>query len=510
MMKQALHITLQEDCVFSARSATEGGHASLDHIPGSVLLGAAASRLYTRLGGRAFDVFHSGRLRFGDGLPLAANGAVAWPVPLSWHHDKTAEVKEADGRLRAEAVANFQYFDRLSGDRPLQPKQMREGYVTACGSWLKPHRDFRLKTAIDPETGRAAEGQLFGYDALHRGQAFLASIEAAPDFDADLFQQVVEALSGELLIGRSRSAEYGRVRICCIDDPGGIRQAGEGDWLTLWLLSDLALLDGYGQPLLQPSAESFGIPGGRISWDRTFLRTRRYSPWNSARGGHDRERLVLCAGGVITIELPAGIDRAEVAERLNGGVGQYQEAGLGKIWVDPPLLASVRPQFDESSEVPDNAEPEKPDHPLVDWLLTQNQDWKTRAEEAVEDFLRRYRNLLLTARRFRGIALEADFGPSKSQWATVQAAARAAKGEILRQALFEGADAIIKPNGEGWNIEIKDGEDYLKLAQWLGQELSPDSGALELVAESHRARAYAHFVRMAARRIQDEINKRSL
>ena len=48
-MRIPLLITLQDDLVISASSATTGGHESLDYLPGSLLFGVAASRLYAEL-----------------------------------------------------------------------------------------------------------------------------------------------------------------------------------------------------------------------------------------------------------------------------------------------------------------------------------------------------------------------------------------------------------------------------------------------------------------------------
>ena len=89
--RRALRLTLLDDCVFSARNATEGGHHSLSRIPGQTLLGAAAARLYGTFierGDDAYTAFHSGRVRFLDGLPSDAD-AIAYPVPLAWHRPKS-------------------------------------------------------------------------------------------------------------------------------------------------------------------------------------------------------------------------------------------------------------------------------------------------------------------------------------------------------------------------------------------------------------------------------------
>lgn len=503
MMRQTFIIELLEDCVFSAHAATEGGHESLDRITGSALLGAAAARLYAGMDRReAFLAFHSGKLRFGDGLPW--NGrSVGYPVPLAWHHRKS-ERPHNGGRLAGDRLFNFLHgVIPRDGEREDQPKQLRAGYVHPGGAYSKPRRGLRLKTAIDATTGRAAEGQLFGYDALARGQRFAAAIEADGDLDPALLERVVDVLQGEVLLGRSRSAEYGRAWVEPADIAAPAPGPAAGNRLTLWLLSDLALCDGTAQPTLSPDVEALGLPSGtQIVWDKTFLRARRYSPWNAARHGFDRERLVLAAGGVVTLDhLPAAPDSSTI-ERLQRGLGLYREAGLGRVWVNPPLLSNKQPTFDstqaeDSSAVP----PAKPDHPLIAWLEAQTGDWKTEAEASAAEIAEAYREAAKSARRAAGVADGVSFAPSKSQWGRVLEAACTRAGEALFAALFEGDSAVVKTTAEGWNIEVppRDGEEWITLARWLEARLAFDGSD---------GRAYAHRVRRLAHRVRNDIEKR--
>ena len=517
MYRAWLEIELLEDCVFSAQAATEGGHASLDRIPGAALLGAAAARCYRTLGKNAFMAFHSGRMRFGDGLPVAPSGATAWPVPMAWHHPKNARLQNEQGYFDSDQLHNFIHDNHMppKNGRPVQPKQLRQGYVTVHGEWVRPRRDLRLKTAIQATTGRAAEGQLFGYDALHRGQRFRALLEADDEVGADLFRQVLDSFDRkETLLGRSRSAEYGLTRIEVVEPSESTQPplAGEPSTdgiLTLWLLSDLALTDEHGQPTCQPRPSHFGLPDGEILWEKTFLRWRRYSPWNAHRGGFDRERLVLQAGGVISLRPPQGYDRQALIERLDRGLGLYREAGLGRLWLDPPLLADQHPNFENSASRQAESSPveaKAPEHPLVGWLQDQGGGWKLASEEAAEQFVKDYFQVIDKARRFGGIPPEAVYGPSRSQWGQVLAKARATKGDELYQALFEGDDAIIKDKAEGWHIEI-DGR--RRLAEWLKERLHKNRLLpVNDIQKEDADRSYAHCVRTSARRIQDKIRRR--
>mgnify|MGYP000876576044 FL=1 len=302
-LKLTLKLTLLDDVVASERPATEGGHASLDYLPGAMVLGAAAARLYSALDRReAHVLFHSGRVRFGDGLP-STDGAPGWPMPLCWHARKGESSLDGD-RLDAAKVLNLQFGRFADG---AQPKQLRDGHIRADGHRLTVHRSFRMKTAIDPDTGRVAESQLFGYEAIRAGQCFIARIEADPDVSPPLWKRLVGVLTGhgELSLGRSRSAEFGRVRVERLDGPVAPALApasrAAGHEVTLWCLADLALLDPWRQPTLEPSPARLGLDRGRVDWARSFLRFRRYAPWNAYRGAYDLERHVIRRGSVIAL-----------------------------------------------------------------------------------------------------------------------------------------------------------------------------------------------------------------
>ena len=96
MLRQEFEVTLKDNVIISQSSATIGQHQSLDYIPGSVFLGIAAARLYSDFDKDqiAWDVFHSGQVRFGNAT-LAANGERSMPVPMAFHTRKGAIWKES-------------------------------------------------------------------------------------------------------------------------------------------------------------------------------------------------------------------------------------------------------------------------------------------------------------------------------------------------------------------------------------------------------------------------------
>jgi hypothetical protein len=368
-----LTLTLRSDVVLTRTSATIGAARSLEHIPGAVLLGATAARLYASLpAGDAWTVFHSGKVRFGDAAPLSPDGQPTLPMPLSLHYPKMAG-PATDGRL-SDAV-----LDASTGPLPDGPqwKQLRDGFLDASRQRVQLTHHGSMRTAL--QDGRAREGFLYTLDALARGSSFLSRIDLDDSVPRELDAMLEEALtSRDIRVGRSRQTEFGRVRVRTASSP--LQQQlttlhacqQDGSRVRLLLLSDLALRDPHtGAPTLTPTAEALGLAAGSLTWDpaSSYLRTRRYSPFNGKRRRPDLERQVLVAGSVITVDLH-GTSAAALAEHLSAGIGDYRQDGLGRILVEPKLLTAA---LTEAAQVTPAAPPALPPGPLATWLQSEDE-----------------------------------------------------------------------------------------------------------------------------------------
>ena len=103
--RQTFVITLTQDVIVSASSATAGQHQSLDYLPGSLFLGLAASRGYAELNTHeAWTLFHSGSVRFLDALAFI-DKEPSYPAPLSLHTYKGERAQQSQGhRLDTQKV----------------------------------------------------------------------------------------------------------------------------------------------------------------------------------------------------------------------------------------------------------------------------------------------------------------------------------------------------------------------------------------------------------------------
>ncbi len=167
-MRKYFLVQLLDDVVISQRAATTGGHIGLNYLPGAVFLGAVAAALYKKLPvAEQLSIFHSGKVRFATALPVSPQGLPGYPVPACWHYQKAQDKESRD-------ILNHQH----STYRGEQPVQYRDEFLTPAKTFFQPAREFRLKTAIDSETGRTRDKHLFGYTALSKGMYFWAKLEA--------------------------------------------------------------------------------------------------------------------------------------------------------------------------------------------------------------------------------------------------------------------------------------------------------------------------------------------
>lgn len=354
MKQHIFEIELKQPVIISQQAATVGVHQSLDYISGSTLLGLAASKLYSQVSAEdAFLLFHSGCIRFLDALPVH-NGEIAYPVPFSLHAYKSEKYqKENSAQLDVERVFDAALVDREK-NKEKQPVQLRNFYLTESGHKVTPLKEQTLKTAIDAKQNRAAESQLFGYEALSKGQSFRFSIQADDQLCEDLWKKLITSLEGVAHLGRSRSAQFGRVSIQSVAKAHYVQQSQiQSRDLTLWLISDVYLHKD-GQNSLIPTPNSMGLPlGTTLKVEHSFIRSRRYSVYNAYRKHYDKERQVLSRGSVLRYELPADFKDFEgLAKNLAQGVGLYTESGLGQMLINPQCLEQAKIVWAKSTTYP--------------------------------------------------------------------------------------------------------------------------------------------------------------
>ncbi len=500
MRVQAFKVTLLEDVIISQRAATEGGHGSLDYLSGATLSGAMAARLYAQLKEEAYTVFHSGKVRFGNALPLSQDGQLTYPTPLCWYK------KKHESRSSKMEVRNYQH---AKYSKTIVPEQIRGGYVSFNYSdeqnrFTKVAQQIRLKTAIDADKGVASDSQLFAYNSLPEGQQFVFYLEA--DVEQNLFDVLVSHLLGEMKLGRSRSAEYGAVNIEIFvgEDERRLPET-ESKEVTLWLLADAALQDQNGQTVLCPTAESVGLPAHfKLDLAKTFVRSRRYAPFNAFRRRRELEREVLIMGSVLHF---SSDQECQALNKLQEqGIGLYRQIGLGRVWVNPPLLADKTPNnhWRKIKSAQKKVELIVPKNDVVFRFLKgrQKQFGNTSIVETTsQNWKKQLEGLYHSARNLSYTPAGVVPGPTATQWGQVLEIAKIATPESLENALFEGEQAVCKQGDLQWSkrIYLSGKTEIDSFRKWFRHKISNEKQR-ELLPQ-----IVARFARLAIDFVREEV-----
>jgi len=314
-------ITLIDDVVLSNSSSTAGLHESFDYIPGSRLLGIAATKVDFKKPKDAFRNIRSGKVRFGNAYPTQDGKTQSLPVPRSLHEAKFEDT-----------FKDLSFTERTPEDG--QAVQQRGGFLSGS-TRLQTKKNYVLKSAQDASRGVAKTASLFGYEKLLRGQRFIARISA--DIEDDL-ACAMESICGLKYLGRAKSAEFGRIEIEEIDvtESKFKFQDNETEGVSLLCASDLYLFDESGQPRLTPKPSDFGLENAEYDPSRSFLWFKDVTPFNQFHGTYLTTRRAIGLGSVIRIKSQNG----PISWR-DGTFGAYRELGSGCMVRIPDLSKNI-------------------------------------------------------------------------------------------------------------------------------------------------------------------------
>lgn len=321
-------VTLLSDVIISESPATQGRHRGLDFIPGNNFLGIAAARLYKKENSQTYILFNSGKVRFGDANP-GYKGMRSHRTPSCFFKAKYADkLPDGDGQTRYvhHQISNF---EPLLG---AQLKQCRNGFMAFEENnayEISLNRNYVIKSAYDSSKRRAEPEKLFGYESLVKGAVLYFSVEL-DDEATEYKDELYAALSGVRHIGRSRSAQFGLVRIEPFDYQDVFSQVRGDDQVVVYADARLCFFNDEGQPTLCPTPDQLGVKGEEIDWSKSQVRTFQYVPWNYCRQAFDNERCGIEKGSVFVIR--------GVTDATEDCVGAYQNEGFGKVLYNPSFL----------------------------------------------------------------------------------------------------------------------------------------------------------------------------
>jgi hypothetical protein len=420
---------LLSEVVVSSVTATEGFHESLDYLPGAKFLGIAAGKLYGENNSATLDLFHNGKVRFGDAYPLIGEEA-ALPVPFSWFYNKGGGLDDETHFLHHQMKPEDH---KALTEKGYQLKQARKGYFTwQAKQFLAIEQDFAIRSAYNADELRADDGKMFGYFALPAGTTWTFTIE---DDMEQHGEAIKKALEGKKRIGRSRSAEYGLVEIAFQrEEPVTSGTELPAGTTLVYAHSNLCFQDTYGRPTLRPTAEALGFPpGSTIDWNKSQIRSRLYQTWNRKRHNRNADRMIVMKGSVLVVQSASSVSTKGFAQ----GIGTYRSEGFGQVLLNPNFLQAEGYELKLGLQKVDEK----------DWLgqASSHVRAKSAQDDVVLDFLARRKErdekVFDLDKKINGF-LNSDDGKafkglSSSQWGTVRAYAKhAANWDTLSKLLF--------------------------------------------------------------------------
>jgi hypothetical protein len=418
--------TLLTDVVINASLATEGNMTSLDYIPGSSILGIVANDIYNLKDYQlAYEILHSDWVSFGDAR-VAIDKYPSLPVPFQFFTDKVNKDLTKDPVYLAHFITEKKDIKDDNG-RKIQPQQVRSGYFHAIGSSAKLvtslPKKFSLKSANNRDTRTAQDSQMFGIEAMQAGLEFIFSIRSKNEEHLD---QIEQFLIGVKRLGKSKSAEYGQVDIeKCEGLYSRKTESLIPNAVLVYAESNLCFYDELCMPTYTPTAKQLGLSGGKISWEKSQIRTFDYSNWNTKRQTNNPTKYCIARGSVFFVEQCS-------AEMDFGSVGEWQAEGLGRVLYNPSFLngdANSAKSYLKFKKVEpfENGEKEKPKEGfektnsiLMNWLSAKEQENKTQLALSREVHLQS--KAAESSKIFGGV--------SSSQWGKIREYATYAKSPI--------------------------------------------------------------------------------
>lgn len=321
MKELVFQVKFISDIVLPASSNTEGKIDQLDFIAGSNFLGMVAKN-YDKFV-NSFDIFHGGKVRFGDGHILKDAKTQTYKIPYSYFHKK----------LETTPVFNHHFLDDKDFEDLGQLKQLREGFITKDKEQVFVDYTYSQKSAYDKKNRRSLDNNMYGYKAIKKGSVwqFVVKVDGITPEDEKL---IVETLKSSTRLGKSKSAEYGEVKIKYLENQARENLGHENPQLgevVLYCNSRLALVDECGNPTYDLKYLCDGV---EINYDKTQIRISTFTPYNGARKTKDYERVCINKGSVIVLK---NATQAQL-DQIQNGVGAFLSEGFGKIFINPSFL----------------------------------------------------------------------------------------------------------------------------------------------------------------------------
>jgi len=377
MRELVYQVEFLSDIVLPATSNTEGNIQNLDFIAGSNFLGMVA-REYDKFE-NSFDIFHSGKVRFGDATLLHHNKPT-YKMPLSYFYEKGKE----ETLYNHHIITDFKAFDQL--------KQKRNGYITKELEVVYIEYNYSQKSAYNKETRTSLEGSMFGYSAMKKGLKWQFSIKIDDSISEEDVKLIKKTILKSNRLGKSKSAQYGRIEISeiigseALASLNGETKSPLPNSDILYFNSRVALVDENGNPTYDLK---YICANANIEYPKSQIKTSTFTPYNGAMQTKTYERIVIDKGSVIVLK---DISQEQLDE-IKKGVGVYLAEGFGEILINPRFLSGNGFPLIKNKE---KEEAQKPIEAPLTKFLKQREEYKKdklNILNDVDDFIKEYKTL---------------------------------------------------------------------------------------------------------------------
>lgn len=436
-----------------------------------------------------------GRRLFFDGTVCYLNGYLVWPdgermlpKPLSWR------VAKDDLEKDTFDIHDFTQDPLPELSNPSAPSGVFARVKAGAAGLASPRRFIQVHNASNQRSvKKSGDSFVFRYDALAQGQRFQAVIISESQTDLEEIQKL---LDGQVLIlGGSRSAEYGQARV--------VKTEIKIDWhesppvevdsaqtVTITLLSDAIARGQDGQPRIDLT------PVFEKKHKTAFTKTRIAGGFNRQWGLPLAQIQTIQAGSVFVYE-PGQLDPQQLTALQEHGLGERRVEGYGRIavnWARAPKLTCDSSAHETALEQAEEKAAEAPTLPMSEegaWLLKKTDERRLRMAldhrlaEALACLSIRGEIHNAQLSRIRQAALEAGRAKDLKKITKHLEGLKSARSQFER-ARVEDRLEFERPQVKGQSPKIK----RWSLFDWLTQDLwaeylqpQEDAGLIDAPAE---------------------------
>ncbi|MDZ4711295.1 MAG: hypothetical protein SGI89_03110 [bacterium] len=325
MQKIRYTVTTLSPILISKLSGDRNMTETFDYIPGRVMLGIFASKYIKakQLTNAAHNddnfvkYFLTDDVIFTNALLTKDNKDLV-PTPFSIQKSKEDESVLCDLLFK-------EFDDEYEQTKYLGGYNLKEDSIVKHATVDK---SLNFHHARDENTNTSKEGMIFNYESIGKDQEFTGYLigEKIKDFK-DIFKEEFEAF-----IGRSKTAQYGRIKV----EMGNVEEYNPEVTTvnTLTFLSDVILYNENGQSTTDLSVLKKYIYDKllrEIKIDKAFIKTSRIDNYVSVWKLKKPSETAFASGSCFFI---SGLNREDI-EKLKeiekSGIGERRNEGLGRI-----------------------------------------------------------------------------------------------------------------------------------------------------------------------------------